>query len=72
MQYEYILLIFGLLINKIVKLISLLGLGVSQKCSTRVQDLDSSPTRVTFFWDLDLRRQDLDLTRPADIDLCVL
>ena len=33
----------------------------TQRCSTRVQDLDSSPV----FWDLDL---DLDL-RPVDSDL---
>jgi len=38
-------------------------LGRRQRCSTRVQDLDSSPIRVPFFWDLDL-----DL-RPVDLDL---
>jgi len=39
-----------------------------QRCSTRVQDLDSSPV----FWDVDLRPVDSDLDldlRPMDLDL---
>ena len=38
-----------------------------QRCSTRVQDLDSSPTRVPFFG---TRNLDLDLDlRPVDLNL---
>ena len=40
-----------------------------QRCSTRVQDLDSSPIRVSVFLDLnlDLRPQDLDL-KPSGLE----